>query len=170
MLLTTIFNLSLLIWTVGRLHQMVSKVPGDDFRGSQELISTGHLHTTLPSFLTSQASASSPTLHTIYYNQGTRKEGASVLLSLADEGGTWGEGLTRGTDGENGACPLCPSIPPTAQMPGKFTESLQTPFVTKHCMEPSITPLIYPCHFPVESRPASSQWHFLSHPLDEDFI
>lgn len=91
---------------------MVSKVSGDDFRGSQELISTGHLHVTLPSFLTSQASASSPTLHTIYYNQGTRKEGASVLLSLADEGGTWGEGLTRGTDGENGACPLCPSIPP----------------------------------------------------------
>lgn len=58
----------------------------------------------------------------------------------------------------------------TAECQGKFTESLQTSFVTKRCMEPSVMLLIYPCHFPVESRPVSSHWHFLSHPLDEDFI
>lgn len=60
--------------------------------------------------------------------------------------------------------------PTTTECQGKFTESLQPSFVTERCMEPSITPLIYPCHFPEESRPASSQWRFLSHPLDEDFI
>lgn len=63
--------------------------------------------------------------------------------------------------------PIHTSAQPECQ--GKFTESLQTSFVTEHCMEPSITPVIYPCHFPVES-PVSSQWRFLSHPLDEDFI
>lgn len=64
--------------------------------------------------------------------------------------------------------PIHTSTPPECQ--GKFTESLQTSFVTEHCMEPSIMSVIYSCHFPVESRPVSSQWRFLSHPLDEDFI
>lgn len=77
----------------------------------------------------------------------------------------------RGGFGANGRLPSLPIH--TSGLPqchGKFTQSLQTSFVTEPCMEPSITPLIYPCHFPEESGPASSQWRFLSHPLDEDFI
>lgn len=76
----------------------------------------------------------------------------------------------RSRDGEKMPAHFAQPALQTGKCQGKFTDSLQTSFVTGRCMEPSITPLIYPCHFPVESRPVSGHWHFLSHPLDEDFI
>lgn len=58
----------------------------------------------------------------------------------------------------------------TARVPGEVHREFTNPLCHRARMESSITPLIYPCHFPVESRPGSSHWRFLSHPLDEDLI
>lgn len=49
-----------------------------------------------------------------------------------------------------------PPAPKTGECQGKFTDSLQTSFVTGRCMEPSITPFIYPRPFPVGSRAGGS--------------